>query len=40
VLGIVDDMVLLPLALHYVLKLLPVPIVQGFAGARRAGRFA
>lgn len=29
--GAVDDMVLVPLALHYLLKLLPVPITQGFA---------
>jgi uncharacterized membrane protein YkvA (DUF1232 family) len=34
-LGVVDDMVLVPLALHYVLKLLPVPITQGFANRRR-----
>jgi uncharacterized membrane protein YkvA (DUF1232 family) len=39
-LGVVDDMVLVPLALHYVLKLLPVPITQGFAGRRRRSRFA
>lgn len=31
VLGVVDDMVLVPLALHYVLKLLPFSITQGFA---------
>jgi uncharacterized membrane protein YkvA (DUF1232 family) len=40
VLGVVDDMVLLPLALHYILKLLPGPIVQGFAGGRGARKFA
>jgi uncharacterized membrane protein YkvA (DUF1232 family) len=39
-LGVVDDMVLVPLALHYVLKLLPVPITQGFAGRPRRSRFA
>lgn len=38
--GVVDDMVLVPLALHYILKLLPVPIAQGFASTRRTGRFA
>jgi uncharacterized membrane protein YkvA (DUF1232 family) len=40
VLGVMDDMVLVPLALHYVLKLLPIPITQGFArtGGRRGGR--
>jgi len=37
-LGVVDDMVLIPLALHYVLKLLPVPIIQGFANPRRMVR--
>ena len=30
-LGVVDDVVLVPLALHYLLKLLPVPITRGFA---------
>jgi uncharacterized membrane protein YkvA (DUF1232 family) len=40
VLGVVDDMVLLPLALHYILKLLPLPIVQGYAGGRGGKRFA
>jgi uncharacterized membrane protein YkvA (DUF1232 family) len=30
VLGAVDDMVLVPLALHYLLKLLPPNILQGF----------
>jgi uncharacterized membrane protein YkvA (DUF1232 family) len=35
VLGAVDDFVLIPLALHYLLKLLPVPITQGFARTRR-----
>lgn len=39
-LGAVDDLVLVPLALHYLLKLLPVPITQGFASARRVRRFA
>jgi uncharacterized membrane protein YkvA (DUF1232 family) len=39
-LGAIDDMVLVPLALHYLLKLLPVPITQGFAKTRRMGRFA
>lgn len=34
--GVVDDMVLVPLALHYILKLLPLPISHGFA--RAAGR--
>jgi uncharacterized membrane protein YkvA (DUF1232 family) len=38
VLGVVDDMVLLPLALHYVLKLLPLPITQGFFAGNRRGR--
>jgi uncharacterized membrane protein YkvA (DUF1232 family) len=38
VLGVVDDMVLIPLALHYVLKLLPVPITQGFFAGPRRGR--
>jgi uncharacterized membrane protein YkvA (DUF1232 family) len=37
-LGVVDDMVLIPLALHYILKLLPVPITQGFASKRRVFR--
>jgi uncharacterized membrane protein YkvA (DUF1232 family) len=39
-LGAVDDMVLVPLALHYILKLLPIPITQGFArtAGRRGGR--
>ena len=40
VLGAVDDLVLVPLALHYILKLLPVPITQGYASRRRMGRFA
>jgi uncharacterized membrane protein YkvA (DUF1232 family) len=39
-LGAIDDMVLVPLALHYMLKLLPVPITQGFLNTRRMGRFA
>jgi hypothetical protein len=39
-LGAVDDMVLVPLALHYLLKLLPIPITQGYASARRMRRFA
>jgi uncharacterized membrane protein YkvA (DUF1232 family) len=30
VLGVVDDMVLVPLALHFLLKLLPPHILQGF----------
>ncbi|HEY8102496.1 MAG TPA: hypothetical protein VIF82_17285 [Burkholderiaceae bacterium] len=29
-LGIVDDMVIVPLALHFLLKLLPPHILQGF----------
>lgn len=29
-LGAIDDMVLVPLALHFLLKLLPSPILQGF----------
>jgi uncharacterized membrane protein YkvA (DUF1232 family) len=32
VLGVLDDMVLVPLALHYLLKLLPPHILGGFAG--------
>jgi uncharacterized membrane protein YkvA (DUF1232 family) len=39
-LGAVDDMVLVPLALHYMLKLLPAPITRAFASTRRMGRFA
>jgi uncharacterized membrane protein YkvA (DUF1232 family) len=39
-LGAVDDMVLVPLALHYLLKLLPPPITQGFAHSRRMNGFA
>lgn len=31
VLGVVDDLVLLPLVLHYLLKLLPPQIVNRFA---------
>ena len=38
--GAIDDMVLVPLALHYILKLLPVPITQGYASTRRARRYA
>jgi uncharacterized membrane protein YkvA (DUF1232 family) len=34
-LGAVDDLVLVPLALHYLLKLLPVPIARGFANGGR-----
>lgn len=30
-LGIVDDMVLIPLVLHWLLKLLPLPVQQEFA---------
>ena len=30
VLGVVDDMVLVPLALHFLLKLLPPHLLQGF----------
>jgi uncharacterized membrane protein YkvA (DUF1232 family) len=30
VLGVVDDMVLIPLVLHSLLKLLPAPILDGF----------
>lgn len=33
-LGIVDDMVLVPLALHALLKLLPAQIMQHFASGR------
>ena len=33
-LGIVDDMVLVPLALHYLLKHLPPEVLQGFDRAR------
>ena len=40
ILGAVDDMVLIPLALHYVLKLLPGPITQGFSRSRRMHGFA
>ncbi|MGZ3157542.1 MAG: hypothetical protein ACXU7D_08325 [Burkholderiaceae bacterium] len=29
-LGVVDDMVVVPLALHYLLKLLPSHVLQGF----------
>lgn len=39
-LGAVDDLVLVPLALHYILKCLPVPITRGFANTRRMGGFA
>jgi uncharacterized membrane protein YkvA (DUF1232 family) len=35
VLGAVDDFVLVPLALHTLLKLLPLPIAEGFARTRR-----
>jgi uncharacterized membrane protein YkvA (DUF1232 family) len=37
-LGVIDDMVLVPLALHYLLKLLPPNILHGFGrqGAVRA----
>ena len=37
-LGIVDDMVLVPLALHALLKLLPANIHAGFSGAGLARR--
>ena len=37
VLGAVDDMVLVPLVLHYLLKLLPSPILTGFG---RQGAFS
>ncbi|HEX2531160.1 MAG TPA: hypothetical protein VHK70_06770 [Burkholderiaceae bacterium] len=30
-LGLVDDLVLVPLVLHNLLKLLPAPILRGFA---------
>jgi uncharacterized membrane protein YkvA (DUF1232 family) len=40
VLGVADDFVLIPLALHYLLKLLPLPIAEGFARKRGARRFA
>jgi uncharacterized membrane protein YkvA (DUF1232 family) len=33
-LGIVDDMVLVPLALHYLLKLLPPDVTDGFRAKR------
>jgi uncharacterized membrane protein YkvA (DUF1232 family) len=39
VLGIADDLVLVPLLLHQVLKLLPPTITQGFASRRRAPGF-
>ncbi len=39
-LGVVDDLVLVPLALHTLLKLLPLPIAEGFARRRGARRFA
>lgn len=38
VLGIVDDMVLLPLVLHYLLKLLPPHLLDRFA-RRSASRY-
>ena len=38
--GAVDDMVLVPLALHTLLKFLPNPIMRSFAGTRRTGKFA
>jgi uncharacterized membrane protein YkvA (DUF1232 family) len=34
VLGVVDDMVLVPLVLHYLLKLLPPHVLHGFARQR------
>ena len=37
VLGAVDELVLLPLLLHGMTKMLPAPVVAGFAHAR-AGR--
>jgi uncharacterized membrane protein YkvA (DUF1232 family) len=40
VLGAVDDFVLIPLALHYLLKLLPMPITDGFARKGRVRGFA
>lgn len=40
VLGAMDDFVLVPLALHYLLKLLPMPITHGFATKRRMRGFA
>lgn len=40
VLGAVDDFVLIPLVLHYLLKLLPPPITDGFARKRRMRGFA
>jgi uncharacterized membrane protein YkvA (DUF1232 family) len=39
-LGAVDDLVLVPLALHGMLKLLPPAITQGFADTRRMSLFA
>ena len=36
VLGIVDDMVLVPLALHYLLKLLSPHILDGFTRQRES----
>ena len=38
--GAVDDMVLVPLALHTLLKFLPSPITRSFDGARRTGGVA
>lgn len=38
VLGVVDDMVLLPLVLHYLLKLLPPQIVHRFARSSTVSR--
>lgn len=40
VLGAVDDLVFVPLVLHYLLKMLPVPITQGFAMKRGMRGFA
>jgi len=37
VLGVVDELVLLPLFLHGMTKMLPAPVLAGFAHAR-AGR--
>jgi uncharacterized membrane protein YkvA (DUF1232 family) len=37
VLGAVDELVLVPLALHYLVKLLPVSITHGFANSARPG---
>lgn len=40
VLGAVDDLVLVPLALHYLLTFLPASITRGFADTRRMNGWA